>query len=313
MASFRRRLRRQIVRENRIYIFPSPMGLLFLGVIVVLILTAATYSNNLIFLLAFFLFSAFVVSMLQTHYNLKGVRLRFTGAEEAFEGDPLGLLFHIEQRRPRHKRGLEIRPRGSKIKRLQRARYAILPREEFSAARVEVEAWKRGRHELPEMILETYYPLGLFRAWKIFRPEGEVVIYPKPVADAPLAPATDDQGEDEVGLRSSPEGDFGELKNYLPGESYHQIAWKHYARTGDLLTKLHWGAEHRHYVIPWPARGDLETRLRHQSAWVKQAVDENASFELETDGRVIEPGRGFDHARRCWRLLAATDGKGRAP
>src|SRR5437870_1558803 len=102
-------VRRRMIRENRIYIMPSGRGFFFLAAVVVMILTAATYNNNLIFILAFFLFALFIVSMLQTHYNLKGARLEFAGAEEAFEGDRQSLLFHLTQKRARHKRGLEIR------------------------------------------------------------------------------------------------------------------------------------------------------------------------------------------------------------
>ncbi len=40
------------------------------------------------------------------------------------------------------------------------------------------------------------------------------------------------------------------------------------------------------------------------SAWVKQASEESASFEMETPHAKIEPGQGFDHARTCWRALA---------
>lgn len=304
-----RGLERKIIRENRIYIIPSGRGFMFLGLVVVLILTAATYNNNLIFILAFFLFSAFVVSMLQTHYNLKGVRLQHIGSDEAFEGDPLGLIFHILQKRPRQKQALRLRARGRMYETLSDESYELKPGDAFVSARVDVRAWRRGEHDLPGMILETYYPLGLFRAWKVFRPEGKVTIYPRPSTEERLAPVPADQGEDDLGLRSSPEGDFGELKNYLPGESYHQIAWKHYARTGSLLTKVHWGAEQRHYVIPWPVAGDFESRLSRMSAWIKAASDENASFEMETENLRIEPGRGYDHARRCWRALALAEPK----
>ena len=111
-------------------------------------------------------------------------------------------------------------------------------------------------------------------------------------------------------MRNTPDGDFGELKDYLPGESYHQIAWKHYARTRELYTKLHWGSEHRHYAIPWSASRDgIEAHLQKMSGWVRQAFEENASFELQTPQGAIAPGRGMEHARRCWRHLAEFDGR----
>jgi uncharacterized protein (DUF58 family) len=300
------RLRRHMVRTNRIYIMPSGFGFLFLSLVVVLILTAATYNNNLIFLLAFFLFSAFIVSMLQTHYALKGVRLKFVGADDGFEGESLQMLFHIEQRRSRARRGLEVRTRSSRFFTLRSRSETMQPEEVFHPAPIEVRAWKRGCHQVPEMILETRFPLGLFRAWKVFRPQGELVVYPSPEGSRPLPSGRYEEGDQEIGLRTAPDGDFGELKTYQTGESYHQIAWKHYARSGVLYSKVHWGAEHKHYRIAWPdsSAQKTEATLRQMSRWIYLALSEDASFEMCTD-ETIPPGRGAEHARRCWRSLAA--------
>jgi uncharacterized protein (DUF58 family) len=293
-----------IVRENRIYIMPTANGALYLAGIVVLILTASTYNNNLIFILAFFLFAVFFVSMIQTHYNLKGVRLQYNGSEEGFQGDRVSLNFYIIQKRSRTKKALQVRTRSKTFVTLKNARENLQPQDGMKTARIEVRAWRRGIHPVPSVVLETQYPLGLFRSWKVFRPEGEIIVYPAPEPGPALLPRAYDQGEQDQGLRTSPDGDFGELKSYLPGESYHQIAWKHYARTGTLYTKVHWGAEDRHYVIPWNPGRDLEKYLETMSGWVKQAHDENASFEMETPVSSIQPGRGREHAKICWRALA---------
>lgn len=299
-------LRSRLGRPNRIYIMPTGRGALFLGVIVIMVLTAATYNNNLIFMLAFFLFSLFVVSMIQTHYNLKGVRLHFLSTEDGFAGDRINLLFHLEQKRARFKNLLHVRSRSKRWPTLSEGCESLNARDVRKPIRVTVQAPERGIHALPDFVLETFYPVGLFRAWKVFRPEGEIVVYPHPAGLRQLSLANDAQGEEELGLRNSPEGDFGELKNYLPGESYHQIAWKHYARTGSLYSKVHWGEEHRHFHIPWdPREQTLENYLSQMSAWVKHAVDENATFTMELPRHQIASGSGPDHARICWRALAA--------
>lgn len=301
-------IRERTTRYNRIYIMPNGKGVLFLSCMIVLILTAATYNNNLVYILSFFLFALFFVSMLQTHYNLKGVRLEFLSADEAFEGDKLGLLLRIVQKRPRNKRALQVRTLSKRWKTSAPATEDLRPDEPYKPIRVLVDAFQCGVHKLPLMTLETYYPLGLFRAWKVFRFEGELVVYPKPVGDRPLLPVNFDYGEEDLGLRNSPDGDFGELKNYQRGESYHQIAWKQYARTGELYTKVHWGEDHKHFRIEWDARKDFAGQLSQMSAWVQQAFEENATFEMELPTRRIEVGSGLDQARQCWRALARLKG-----
>ena len=301
----RRDLQRKLFRENQIYIIPTLRGFLFLAADAAMILTAATYNNNLIFILGFFMFALFVVVMLQTHYNVKGVRVRFRNAEEGFAGDPIGIHFELTQKRAKWKRGLEVRSASRRFPALARVRLDLHPSDAARSGRIEVTSKERGIFPVPDLILETFYPLGLFRAWKVLRSEGVLVVYPRPQGASTLAPASSDSGQEELGLRTSPEGDFGELRNYLPGESYHQIAWKHYARTGDLYSKVHWGEEHRHYIIPSVRPGgDVERQLSQRSRWIQLALEENATFELQDDRGPIEPGQGFDQARRCWRRLA---------
>lgn len=301
-----KRWRKHVIRENRIYIMPSGRGMLFLASVVVMILTAATYNNNLVFLLGFFLFAVFFTSMVETHYSLKGVRLQFVGAEDGFEGDRLGLLFHLTQKKARWRRGLVTRTSSKKFATLSVGPEQMNPAEFTHPVRIEVSAWRRGVHRLPEVILETYFPLGLFRAWKIFRPEGQMFVYARPEGANRLRNSSFEFGDQDLGLRSSPEGDFGELKKYQDGESYHQIAWKHYARTGELFSKVHWGQEHKHYDIPWnPSGRNIENYLRQMSRWIEEATEEGASFEMQTPDQKIESGRGPDHRRRCQRALAA--------
>ncbi len=297
--------RRKWIRYNRIYIIPTWGGLMFLGAIGVLILTAATYNNNLIYLLAFFMFAVFIVSMIQTHYNLKGVRVRFRSSDETFEEAELAIWCEITQSRSRYKTQLQLRADSEKFVSLESPKHALSPEETTKLVKVPVRAPKMGLHELPDFILETSYPLGLFRAWKVFRFEGKIVVYPKPQYSRLLTAKGDLSGREALALRTSPDGDFGELKDYLMGESYRQIAWKHYARTGELFTKVHWGQDHKHYEIPWIGeKPDLETNLRLMSSWIQIALGENATFEMHTPDFTIESGSGLDQARRCWRALA---------
>lgn len=304
-------LRRRMVRENHIYIIPSPRGFLFLGLVIVIILVAATYNNNLIFIQGFALFALFVVCMLQTHYNLKGVRLRFVSAEEGFEGQEVYLAFDLTQKRSRWKRGLQLRARSRHWKTVTNERHSLLPNEQSKPVRFAVLAYKRGVHPVPEIFLETYYPLGLFRAWKIFRPKGQITIYPRPLGEAELHARVAPAGQRDQGTRPALEGDMGELRLYREGDSYHQIAWKHYARTGKLHSRVNWGGDEVHYVIPWqPGQMELEEYLRQMSAWVQLALHEQSHFEMHVPEGSIGLGVGHDHARECWRVLARVKGAG---
>lgn len=298
-------LRRRLVRERRIYIMPTGRGVTFLALIVVQILTAATYNNNLIFILAFFLFALFVVSMLQTHDNLRDVDLDFAGARGAFAGDPVTLAFTLSHRRGRDARGLTVRLRKAALVTRTEAHVDLPAVDPAVSASVVARAARRGVFDLGDVILETRHPHGLFRAWIVNRPPGEVVIYPKPAGAqslVPVARAGYDGGM--AGHQTSPEGDFGELRPHRAGDSYTQVAWKHFARTGDLYQKSHWGAARPHYVIPW--LGEDEAALRQVSRWINDALGAGASFEIPQ--AQLGPDAGEDFAHRCWRTLARAGG-----
>jgi uncharacterized protein (DUF58 family) len=303
--SFRKNRHRRTT-QSRIYIIPSGRGLVFLGTDIILVLAAATYNNNLIFILAFFLAGVFFIAMVQTQFNLQGVQLRYLSAEEGFAGEGLNLLFQMTQKHPRVRRALMIRSLSRKWKTLSGTREDLNGEETLRPVRATMLAWRRGVHELPEIALESYYPLGLFRTWVVIHPEGQLIVYPKPKGDRHLEPLNSiSGGQEEMGLGASPDGDFGELKPYKVGESYHQIAWKHYARTNQLLSKVHWGDVYKHYHLSLRAEdAKKESELSQLSAWIQQAAVEHATFAMDLPQESIQTGTGMDHAHLCWRALA---------
>ncbi|MDD3450149.1 MAG: DUF58 domain-containing protein, partial [Gammaproteobacteria bacterium] len=75
-----------ILERHRIYILPTRQGLLFGALLVVMLLGAINYSNNLAFVLTFVLGGQAVVSILYTYRNLAGLRLRAGHHGEVFAG-----------------------------------------------------------------------------------------------------------------------------------------------------------------------------------------------------------------------------------
>ena len=66
-----------------------------------------------------------------------------------------------------------------------------VPDHGSSTARLSFVPPQRGRHVLPTVMAETNFPLGLFRAWAIWRPASQLLVYPAPERPAaPLPPAT---------------------------------------------------------------------------------------------------------------------------
>ena len=295
--------RRKLERERRLYIVPTTWGLLFLSTVVVMILTAATYANNLIFLLAFFLFALFVISMLQTHDNLRGVEIEPQAGAEAFAGEPFDLGYTLSRADGRAASDLRVRPRSKLMRTLEDGRADLAGDGAGARAVVRAVIDRRGVYALPEVSLETRFPHHMFRAWTVLRPAGEVLIFP-PKRGARELPVTGWRGGPAAALNGAvtAEGDFGELVPHRAGDAFSRIAWKHYARTRQLMRATYWGAARPHYRID--GRAGTEAELEQVSRWIEVARERNASFEVHGLDRELGPGEGDDLARASWRALA---------
>lgn len=72
---------------RNIYIFPSKSGLAFAFLTFLLLVIAAVYNNNLVYLLSFLLGSIFFVTILHTVQSLSGLELNLGDSPAIFLGE----------------------------------------------------------------------------------------------------------------------------------------------------------------------------------------------------------------------------------
>nr|MBP6514125.1 DUF58 domain-containing protein [Steroidobacteraceae bacterium] len=163
---------------------------------------------------------------------------------------------------------------------------------------------RRGRVRLARFEVATRYPFGLLRAWAVVHPRVDCLVYPHPAREAPERPpaAVDGTGNRE----GRGDDDFAGLKDYHPGDPPRHIAWKAFARGGELLVKEFAGAA---AVTPWfdlaQAPGaHLESRLAVLSRWIVDAEEAGLAFGLRLPGIEIEPAAGMSQRDRCLAALA---------
>lgn len=295
--------------HEKIYILPTTHGLFFLGGIVVMILTAATYNNNLIYLLSFTLFGILVVSMVQTHTNLKALEVKLIRVEERAAGDPISLELKISNNSSNHRRGLRVKVAKAKA-RLQSDPYVHLgevQRFEGQLFRLSLAGLKRGVHPIPKLVLDCVYPLGLFRAWRVFKPEGAMYVYPKPQGSLTLPEGGVVEGRQNSVSSSGvdKESDFKEHRLYRSGESYRHVDWKAYARRKILFTKMFEGKSEKEFVFDFKnLRGEEELKLSQLSKWIILAERQGAVFELRLPQFHSGAGAGIRHSVNCLKALA---------
>jgi uncharacterized protein (DUF58 family) len=292
-----------VLGHRRVYIVPSRLGLFFGGTLAILLVGSINYALSLGFALTFLLAGMGLAAMVQTTRNLARLSVRAARSEPVFAGDAahfrLGMANAGDFDRP------EIL-----VRHLESGAQQVIDvaAGDSAEAVLAVPAPRRGWLALGRVMLETRFPVGLFRAWSYVEPECRCLVYPRPEA-SPLPPLA--QSARAGGARAHAQGsdDFSGLRTYQPADSPRHVAWKsvarsdsQHARSDAMLTKQFAGdavAELWLDLRDLPPSLGLERRLSRLAGWVLAAERAGALYGLRVPGAEIEPGRGAAHGAAC--------------
>lgn len=177
--------------------------------------------------------------------------------------------------------------------------------EHASQVHLEAIAKRRGWMKLPRIVLKSYYPFGLIRAWAYIELNHRALIFPRPVAcDKP--PLGAGEGTDGTYLSAQRGDEFQGFRTYLPGSPISQVAWKQYARGAGMHLKDYRAYQSEHYWLDWNVMDvrDTELALSHLSYWVNYFADNNIEFGLRLPAVTIDIGVGDVHRLDALTALA---------
>lgn len=300
--------------RRRVYIFLTRQGFLFSLLLIVMLAGAVNYVNSMAYLMTFLLAGLFLVCMLHTYRNLRGLVITCNDAEPVFTGDDARFPLLIDNRSGAERPALFVRPAGGRGTPLAAgARGALLAlcaaANEPARVHLVIRTARRGALRIPRFIIETRFPLGLFRAWSYL--DGATgTVYPRPGGSHALPPAMEQQVEREGGRRPGAD-DFTGFAGYRPGDSIRRIDWRALAREQGLLVKRFSGSGGKKLVLSWSLLAEsmpLEARLSQLCRWVLEAERMEFEYALELPGTVIPSANGSKHRHRCLEALAGFGG-----
>jgi uncharacterized protein (DUF58 family) len=288
--------------QRNIYIVPTRAGFMFLLVLVVMLLASINYQLSLGYVLTFLLAGAGFVSMHLTHNTLRGLTLHLKPPPSGFAQTALPIEVVVAS--PRHTQygvglGFEAGDRDDDV-------FIDVLAGAQATAHLAFTAPQRGLHTLPLLRAQTLYPLGLFRAWTVWRPASNVLAWPVPEQPAaPLPPSPAAAGESQA-QRPSDSGEFDGVRSYRRGDAFKRIVWKKVARTGELVSRDASSAVEQELWLDWQQAqaGSAEARLSRLAAWVVQAEGAGLTHGLRLPGVEIAPSQGLAHRRRSLDALA---------
>ena len=286
------------LNHRRIFILPTQRGLGFVVLIVLLLLIAFVYNNNLAYLLTFLLASVFFVTILHSYKALSGLVVQKGRSKAVFAGEAAGFKIHINNPTDRERHHLHIK--------LQDSQSLTLPAQTSAHIMLYSITQKRGWHSAGTVTLFSTFPLGLFRAWSPIRFDLKVLIYPKPahveIAFPKAASAQLQQGVNHKGA-----DDFYGLQAYQPGDAIKHIHWKAFAKGLGVFSKKYAGEQSSEEIrLDYDdAPGyTVEERLSQLCRWVVDAEQGGFSYGFALPGLKLPPGNGSVHYQKCLEALA---------
>ena len=289
-----------VLEQRRIYILPTRQGLLFAGVLLILLTGSINYALGLGFVLTFLLFALALNAMIHTFRNVVGLRLSGGRAQPVFAGDLAHFPVHLENAGDAERYAIGIaRGTGSPA-------FVDVPGRSTATVAATVAAERRGVLRPGRLTLFTRYPLGLYRAWSYLDLDLHCLVYPRPAFPAlPLPPAAASAGAGSDSGRG--QEDFSGLRQYHVGDSPRHIAWKAAARDQGLLTKQFSGRAESQLWLDWsqlPVTLAIEERLSHLARWVLDAHAAGLAYGLRLPGKTVDLAAGQAHRDACLEALA---------
>jgi uncharacterized protein (DUF58 family) len=293
--------------QKRIFIFPSRVGLFFGLCLLVMLLAAINYQNNMAYALTFLLATLFIVATLHTYANLSGLTIRAVRARAAFPGQQSEFDVLIERSKRRDHFGLRLKwPASTEA-------LVNLVDEDRVSVQLHAAVGERGWYSPGRLLVESTYPLGLLRCWTWIDLDLYALVYPRPLPSPELPGLSSDQ-PDGAAVPVVGSDDFYGFRDYRRGDSPRHIHWKGLARGQSLQSKQYGAYAERSAWLDWdmfPGLG-TEQRLSHLCHWTLVFAGRNEEYGLRLPGVVIEPDTGDHHRERVLQALALY-GKGDRP
>ena len=290
--------RRLRLTQRNVFIFPTATGFA-LGVLVVLLgIGAINYQSSLIFSVAFMLGGIFLVTILHTFRNLSGLTLELVHSRPGFAGEDVEFQIRVRRPRGRRREGIQLGwPTAVK-------QWAALTDSETCTLKVYVPVNQRGWFDPGRLLVETFYPLGVLRAWTWIDLAAVTHVFPRPLFEA-LMVGEDVSTSEQAQRRANGDDDLSDIRPYRPGDSVHRIMWRSYARNEELYVRQHEQLVGDRLWLDFDAvTGDTERRLSVLTGHAVTAQKQGVRYGLRLPDLELAPDQGVAHFERVLKALA---------
>src|SRR5258706_9317973 len=171
-----------VLVHRRVYIVPTRLGWVFAATLGILLVGSINYALALGFALTFMLAGMGLVGMVHTARNLARAAVSAGRTEAVFAGEAVQFRLYLDGRAAYDRPAILARHLASGAQLV-----VDVPAGALAEIVLAVPATRRGWLPLGRVMLETRFPLRLFRAVSYVEPDARGVVHPRPER-APLPP-----------------------------------------------------------------------------------------------------------------------------
>ena len=304
-----------LLRQRNIYVLPSRAGLVLGVTLLILLVASINFQLNLGYALTFLLAGSALASLWMGYRNLRGVQLQLGPLQPVFQGEracvPVQLQV-VQGQRLRYGLSLTMnRVQGA----LGWVHADIAP---GSTTSVELGSipHQRGWHRVPRVVVESRYPLGVFRLWSYWQPEDRILVYPMPERPMPPLRLAEPLPDGDALPHGTGNTEHDGVRSYQRGDALRTVVWKKTATalatgSGDLVVRDAYTPQiHTLWLdARATALSDPEAQIARLTAWVLHAHAQHWQWGLRLpSGYSLAPATGAQHLQHCLAALAV-DGK----
>lgn len=285
-----------VLKHHNIYVVPSKFGLAFLSFNILIFVLGSNYQNNLILLSAYLLTSFFIISILQSYFNMMNTQITFSSADDGIEKTGYSLSFLISNPNLAHSFVIQSENNETLIDTVSKDQKNI---------KIQVTGLKRGKHKVARLKILSRYPYGLMSVFSYSLFPKTVYIYPTPLPIISHSMTLSDQGDQKDDIFVKGSNEFYAIREHLAGESFSRVSWKHYAKTQQFLVKEFTESFSGDFIFNLSDMpGDFETKLKHLSYLLYQAHHDELTYGLNLPNSKLPAAKGLNHLELCLRALS---------
>jgi uncharacterized protein (DUF58 family) len=274
------------LRSGRTYIIPTGFGLAFGGISFVLLVMAIGYANNLLYFFVFLLVSMGMTGMWLTNKNVDSIEVHDIFYSMIFANEKNQLSIHFNNLYEKSYLW-DIDFHFEENDKMNETR-TIDEIQQYMKSSIEWVPAKRGLSQLPRLVIESRFPYKMLRAWKYYRKETEILIYPERKGSSLLPTQAGNKSENELHAQAEIQGLFRDFREFQRTDSPTRIDWKRSLKHQKHLVKNFETSGEKKVLIDWEMTQSLQTfedRVSQMALWIDicHKNHENYSMKIKED------------------------------